>query len=207
MKLINKFTVRIFITALILISCVQSWSKANDISEFEIDGMSVGDSLLDYFSKDQIEARKYFAYPLKDYFQATLKSPNSNFYKGIQFSIKNGDKNFIIASIEGGIYPIEFNECKKQKKLIEKQILETFPNLTNINYGEEKQMWSDPNSKSIGTDILLNKSFEDGGAIRIICVDRSKKIEEEKGWVDSLRVIANSKNFNIFIQKNVNLNN
>ena len=197
---------RIFITALILIISLQSWTKADDISEFEIEGMSVGDSALNFFSKKQIEANKYFAYPLKDYFQSFIMTPDSQMYTSIQFSIKNGDKDFIIASIEGGVHPIEFNKCKKRKKIIEKEILEVFPDLTNVIYGEERKMWSDPDSKEITTDIYINTSFTDGGAIRILCVDRSKRIEEEKGWVDSLRVIANSKEFNIFIDKNTSLN-
>ena len=33
----------------------QTLSKADDIKDFEIEGMSIGDSLLDYFSKDEIE--------------------------------------------------------------------------------------------------------------------------------------------------------
>ena len=33
-------------------------SQADDISEFEIEGMSIGDSLLDYFSEEEIIYRK-----------------------------------------------------------------------------------------------------------------------------------------------------
>ena len=197
---------RVFITVLVLIFSLHSWTKADDISDFEIEGISIGDSALNFFSEEQIEANKYFAYPLKDYFQSFIMTPDSQMYNAIQFSIKNGDKDFIMASIEGGVYPIEFNKCKKRKKIIEKEILEVFPDLDNVIYGEERKMWSDPDSKEITTDIYLNTSFTDGGAIRIVCVDRSKRIEEEKGWVDSLRVIANSKEFNIFIDKNSSLN-
>ena len=42
---------RVFIVALVLIFSLQSWTKADDISDFEIEGMSVGDSLLDYLPK------------------------------------------------------------------------------------------------------------------------------------------------------------
>ena len=45
-----KFTKILFITWLIIFN-FQSLTKANDIKEFEIEGMSVGSSLLDYFSK------------------------------------------------------------------------------------------------------------------------------------------------------------
>ena len=37
---------------LFLILNFQSWTKANDIRDFQIEGMSIGDSALKYFSKD-----------------------------------------------------------------------------------------------------------------------------------------------------------
>ena len=45
---------RVFIIVLVLIFSFQSWTKADDISDFQIEGMSVGDSLLDYYSEKQI---------------------------------------------------------------------------------------------------------------------------------------------------------
>ena len=35
---------------LVLISGFQSWTKADDIRDFQIEGMSIGDSLLDFYS-------------------------------------------------------------------------------------------------------------------------------------------------------------
>ena len=46
---------RVFLTVLVLIFSFQSWTKADDISDFEIEGMSIGDSLLDYMSKNDID--------------------------------------------------------------------------------------------------------------------------------------------------------
>ena len=46
---------RVFIAVLVLIFSLQSWTKADDISDFEIEGISIGDSLLDYFSEEEIE--------------------------------------------------------------------------------------------------------------------------------------------------------
>ena len=39
---------RIFLSVLILILNLQSWTKADDISDFQIEGMSIGDSLLKF---------------------------------------------------------------------------------------------------------------------------------------------------------------
>ena len=45
---------RVFIAVLVLIFSLQSWTKADDIRDFEIEGMSIGDSALDFYSKDTI---------------------------------------------------------------------------------------------------------------------------------------------------------
>ena len=42
---------RIFFVAVIIIFKIQSWSIADDIKEFEIEGMSIGDSLLKFMNK------------------------------------------------------------------------------------------------------------------------------------------------------------
>ena len=44
---------KVFITVLILIFSLQSWTKAEDISELEIEGISIGDSLLKIMNKSE----------------------------------------------------------------------------------------------------------------------------------------------------------
>ena len=44
----------VFIPLFFLIFCFQSLTKANDIRDFEIEGISVGDNLLDHFTLDEI---------------------------------------------------------------------------------------------------------------------------------------------------------
>ena len=47
---------------LVLIFSFQSWSRADDIRDFEIEGMSIGDSLLDFMTREEIKLskRNYF---------------------------------------------------------------------------------------------------------------------------------------------------
>ena len=52
------FKMRTFLLVLILIFGLQSWTKADDIRDFQLEGMSIGDSLLDYFSKKEIEKKQ-----------------------------------------------------------------------------------------------------------------------------------------------------
>ena len=60
---------RIFLLVLILIFSLQSWTKADDIRDFEIEGMSVGDSLLNHFSKKEIKQNL-----MLDYYQNLPKT-------------------------------------------------------------------------------------------------------------------------------------
>jgi len=43
---------------LILTLSLQSWTKADDIRDFEIEGISIGSSLLDKYNKSQIIKKK-----------------------------------------------------------------------------------------------------------------------------------------------------
>ena len=44
---------RIFIAVLVLIFSFQTLTKADDIRDFEIEGMCIGDSLLDFYELDE----------------------------------------------------------------------------------------------------------------------------------------------------------
>ena len=48
---------RVFIAVLVLIFSLQSWTKADDIRDFEIEGMSIGDSLLEFASEKEIKKK------------------------------------------------------------------------------------------------------------------------------------------------------
>ena len=46
-----------FLTIIILTFTLQSWTKADDIRDFQIDGISIGDSLLDHYSETEIKTQ------------------------------------------------------------------------------------------------------------------------------------------------------
>ena len=51
---------KIFLSVLILFFSLQNLTKADDISDFQIEGMSIGDSALDYFTKKEIRTEKKY---------------------------------------------------------------------------------------------------------------------------------------------------
>ena len=63
-------------------------SLADDISDFQIDGMSIGDSALDYFSEAEINKPKKAFYPSDDkFFRIGLSSKNDT-YESVEFHFK-----------------------------------------------------------------------------------------------------------------------
>ena len=46
---------KLFLSIFVLVFNLQSLANSDDIKEFQIEGMSIGDSVLDFFSKKEIE--------------------------------------------------------------------------------------------------------------------------------------------------------
>ena len=108
---------RIYIYILLLILNIQSFTNADDIKDFEIEGMSVGDSLLDFFNKNQIDN-------FLNYDEGTdLKFRISEFYETGNFKINNydvmqvyykpNDKKYIIWGIRGALFCENKSDCIK----------------------------------------------------------------------------------------------
>ena len=65
------------ILILILTFSFQSFSKADDIRDFEIEGMSIGDSLLGFYSKNEIlKKHQKSQYPNDKYIIINLRLKN-----------------------------------------------------------------------------------------------------------------------------------
>ena len=85
-----------FLAILILIFTLQTPSQADDIRDFQIEGMSIGDSLLDYFSEEEIKNNskpKYYDFiPNFPFIAIEIEKHNSfEQYYGVQFHVKKND--------------------------------------------------------------------------------------------------------------------
>ena len=77
----------------------QSLTKADDIRDFEIEGMSIGDSLLDFVSKEYIDNQKPFIYPKSKKFNEYTVDIELLQYDMITASVKASDNKYIIYSM------------------------------------------------------------------------------------------------------------
>ena len=111
------------IVFLVLIFSFQSWTKADDIRDFEIEGISIGDSLLSFGSKDQINSIKSSQqYKSKYTIYDIEKIIDTKTYDYMSLTTKNNDKNFIVTSVAGIINYIQLDDCLEQQKQISKEI-------------------------------------------------------------------------------------
>ena len=176
----------------------QAWTKADDISDFQIEGISIWDSLLDYFTEEGINKKKNFLYKSKKFYSVSFnkKYRPLKTYDDVQFIIKNNDKKYIIYSITGRLfYKNNIDDCYKKKDKIVKELSSIFKDSKKKDWGKEKFF---ENSSDNSTVSAVYFYFKLGGAVKVACYDWSKE-EEEQGVSDGLGVIINSKEFAEFL--------
>ncbi len=167
---------KVFLTVLIFFFSLQSFTKADDIRDFQIEGMSAGDSLLDYFSKKKIKKaiKSAYYYPDRKFRDIFIKPSSSSKFDMYQISLKSKDKNYIIYTLTGQIgYENNIKDCYPQKKEIVAEIKNVFGNKTEIkNYTIKHSVDKSGKSKVESTDFLLQ-----GGSVQVQCYDWSKNVE------------------------------
>ena len=171
--------------------------KADNIQDFEIEEISIGDSLLDYFTLTEIINKqnsysdKGYQYKSKDYFVLTFTSDKFNNYDAIQVFIKDGDKDYKIQHISG-LTAMDINECYSQFDKVEKTLNDLFSNADKTNKEKRKHVFDDT-GKSTTTDVYYY--LKNGSYAALVCVDWSNEIANKNKWDDVLRVEMGSANF------------
>ena len=182
---------------LILTLSFQSWTKADDIREFEIEGMSIGDSLLDFINETIIKNHKKYFYPAsKKYYRIDVYNFDDKFseYDAVSFHLKNDDEKYIITSISGRIaFNDELEKCMNQKKKIIKDI-KLVTKLSN----EEVYEFTYPQLKD--GKAYVSEFITEGGAFKLWCTKFSKEDIEKHNSQESLSVTISSKEHLTFLR-------
>jgi len=186
------------LTILIFILTFQISSLADDMRDFQIEGMSIGDSALDYFSEAQLEdnEQNWWNYSYKEYSTSLL--PGKGIYHWFQISYKSDDDNFIIEALTGGLEKINYDnkECNKKLDATALDISELFENikqgrkqLYKIVY-DPREIYhaADELGKSIVTSISFN--FLNEGEIILACYNMDKETNQKDSFKTSVRSLA-----------------
>jgi len=192
---------KVLLTVLVLIFSLQSWTEAKEFGEFEIEGILLKESLLKYFDKKEIEAKKKngFVYPKKDFYSATFLSSKFKKYDRVQFHLKADDKKYIIYSLTGQIiYKNNIKKCYQDMENIVSEIKSMFKDPKVVDLGvDSHELDKDTKVKTTFIDLSSTKYHE--AAIVIECYDWSEKSTQDKGLLDKLMISIDSKEFEYWI--------
>ncbi len=174
-----------------------AYSFADDIGDFEIDGISIGDSLLEHMSEEDITKNIEDVYNYIDdkkfIVSGFITNNVSSRYGVIQVTFKKNDDKYIIYGVEGVINPISSSECLLKRQEVEKNTNNLFKNYEKSGPDIIKHP-VDQTGKSIVNQI----SFElDGNVVLIECYDFSEQVS----YPDSFKISLYSKELNEWLQK------
>ena len=172
---------KILITLIIIITC-STITKANDISDFEIEGMSLGDSLLNYFSKSKIKNFNNYdhmpsdmKFRIAEFYQKDYKKMNK--YDAMQVYYKPEDNNFIIYGLNGALDCFSNTECETMYK----NVVNDFSKNFDSGIEEKFKLSDDPSGQSHSKMYIIELS---NGDISI----SYKNWSEETSWQDSVTI-------------------
>ena len=184
---------------LILTFSFQTWIKADDIRDFEIEGISLGDSLLEFYSLQEIKEEVINAtyYPKSKKMMVVGFNPKEvNLYERYEFHIKKNDKKYIIYSVKG-LIDLSINDCLDKKKIIVSEIENQINNSKRSDYKGNYGV-------SFGNSLahISDFDFKDGSTIRVWCSEWDHSNNEVKNYLyeDSLAVNLSSKEQINFVQ-------
>ena len=177
---------------------------ADDISDFSIEGISIGDSLLDYMTEDEIleeielnkddyyflnEPNKYVEiylfkdFPTYSFVSIFIENNSSNKY------LTNKNDKYIIQSTRGFIIFIEdHNSCILKRDEITETFSEMFPNAEKWDAIFPKS--DDPSGKSIMDAINI---VIEGGSVQVACTSYDETYRIKKNYTEGLSVVIRPK--------------
>ena len=169
----------------------QTLSLADNIRYFQIEGMKIGDSALDYFSESQLENNEqgWHNYSYNEY--STSYMPGKGIYNWFLVSYKSDDDNFIIEGLVGGLEKSNYDnkECNNKLDVTALNISKSFKNTAQ----EEKKFYkltADAartypfTGKSNVTSLSFN--FLDGAKIILACYNMDKEAKENESFLTSI---------------------
>lgn len=190
------------IILIVLILFLMTSTKAENISELEIEGISIGDSALDHLSESLIKSEikrtadhyKYLNNPNK-FGEVYIRDENFDTYSQLSIFVKQDDENYTIFMIRGMITFDILSDCLDLQKEIEMEFEDFLDNYEKTDYIYKPSL--DPSGKSKKYDVYFD--FPNGDNITLQCSDWGKKIKQENNFVSGISVAILTNEFNDWI--------
>ena len=183
---------------------------ADDISDFSIEGISIGDSLLDYMTEEEIleeielyddysflnKSNKYIQIVISKKFQTYeylavfIKNNTINQY------ITNKNEKYTILSTRGAIsYEEDFDGCLQKKDEVVAVLSEIFPNANKIESSYKHV--EDPSGNSVIDQVSFE--LESGVVSEVSCYDFDETFRNKKNWTEGLQVSIDLEEISIWL--------
>ncbi len=190
-------------------------AHTDNIKDYKIENISIGDSALDYFNETELEngEQDWYNYSYKEY--ATSLVSGKGIYDWFKISYKSRDENFIIEGLVGIVVKKKYDDDKCNKEL-DAAALDISELFKNIKLSKKKIYKVDYNSRKVfqepsksGKSIVTNISFDfkDKGKIILSCYDMDKATNEidspikDINQFDTFRIDIRSKVFKNYLEK------
>jgi len=168
--------------------------RADDISKLEIEGISIGDSLLEFATKKNVTSNYVDYYVNKKYavtelFPEEFKKKINN-YEKMQFQFKLNDKKMLIQAMSGIIsYQQNMKYCYQKLDKVYEEVISSFGSWKDL--GKETYEQKDVGAKI--TDYILES--ESGDEIQIACYD----YHDDYKYHDHFRIALRTYEYKIWL--------
>ena len=204
------------ILGIVVLSLLLSTSAyTDDIKDFKIESISIGDSALDYFTESQLENGEldWFNYSYKEYSASLLLG--KDIYDWFKISYNSHDDDFIIEGLVGIVVKKKYddNKCNKELDTAALDISKLFKNtkqgkkqLYKVVYNPRK-IFQEPNSSGKSTATSISFDFKDEGKIILSCYNMDKATNQidspikDINQFDTFRIDIRSKVFAHYLEK------
>ena len=183
-------------------------AHTDNIKDYKIENISIGDSALDYFNEKELENGEldWFNYSYKEY--ATSLVVGKDIYDWLKISYKSDDDKFKIEGLVGIIVKKNYDEieCNEELDSAALNISELFKNtkrskkkLYKVEYNSRK-VFQEANQSGKSTATSISFDFNDRGKIILSCYDMDKETNEidspikDINQFDTFRIDVRSKN-------------
>ena len=204
------------ILGIVVLSLLLSTSAyTDDIKDFKIESISIGDSALDYFTESQLENGEldWFNYSYKEYSTSLLLG--KDIYDWFKISYNSHDDDFIIEGLVGIVVKKKYddNKCNKELDTAALDISKLFKNtkqgkkqLYKVVYNPRK-IFQEPNSSGKSTATSISFDFKDEGKIILSCYNMDKATNQidspikDINQFDTFRIDIRSKALVNYLEK------
>ena len=199
---------RKILVIVVLFLLMNTSAYTDDIKDFHIENISIGDSALDYFTESQLDNSEldWFNYSYKEYSTSLL--PGKGIYDWFKITYKNEDYNYIIEGLVGIVVKKKYEEdkCNKQLDSTAFDLSKLFKNTKpeekksyKVVY-EPSKIFQKPNLSGKSKLTIISFDFKQQGKIILSCYDMDKETNEidspikDINQFDTFRIDVRSKN-------------